>query len=171
MTEQDVEPLSESRVFDLLANQRRRRVIEYLMENDGQATLDELVDHVAARENGVSASELTSEQRRRIHVSLTQSHMPTLDEVGAIDYDSDTRVVRRRDRARTLESYITTDTDKRPDWAVYYLLLAAGAMTLFVLSGLENPVSSVLSPLLVGVTVVAGLLVLSVAHLVSVRRE
>jgi hypothetical protein len=169
MSDREAEPLAESRIFDLLANRRRRHVLAFLQETDGRATLENLVDHVAARENGVSTAELTSEQRRRVHVSLTQSHLPKLDDFGVVDYDADDKVVRRLDRARTLEPYITPDADDGPEWAVYYILLAAAAMGLFVLSGLGPPLSTVLSPVVVGLTVVVGLLVLSVGHLVSVR--
>ena len=60
---------------------------EYLAEQppDGTVTISDLSEHVAARENNCTVTELSSTQRERVYVSLYQTHLITMDSV--IDYD------------------------------------------------------------------------------------
>jgi hypothetical protein len=77
-------------VFELLGNERRRHVIALLTESprDGEMwTLGDLAEEIAAVETGTSVSQLSSQQRRRVYISLYQGHLPTLDGAGVIDYD------------------------------------------------------------------------------------
>jgi hypothetical protein len=61
--------------------------VEYLAEQppDGTVTISDLSEHVAARENNCTVTELSSTQRERVYVSLYQTHLITMDSV--IDYD------------------------------------------------------------------------------------
>lgn len=81
-------------IFGILQNERRRRVLRYLREQEA-TTQGELAEHLAAIENDVSLESVTSTQRKRVYVSLYQSHLPKLDEAGAIAYDSDRGTVER----------------------------------------------------------------------------
>lgn len=81
-------------VFGMLQNERRRRVLEYLRDNE-TTTQSELAEHVAAIENGVPRGSLTSTQRKRVYVSLYQSHLPKLHDAGAVEYDPDRGTVER----------------------------------------------------------------------------
>jgi hypothetical protein len=47
----------------------------------------ELAEAIAAEENGVAVEAVTAAQRKRVHVSLYQVHLPRLDEAGAIAFD------------------------------------------------------------------------------------
>lgn len=95
-------------VFELLQNQRRRRVLRYLTtETDGRATLSDLAEHVAGLENDVPPDRITSTQRKRVYVGLYQAHLPKLDDYGVVDFDKHRGTVDLRD---------TTDLDPCLEW-------------------------------------------------------
>lgn len=73
-------------VFHVLQNARRREVLAYLVET-GDATLRELSESIAAKENGVDEAQLSSKQRKRVYISLYQIHLPTMHDLGVIDFD------------------------------------------------------------------------------------
>ena len=86
-------------VFEILSNRRRRLVLYYLREHGGMATMNELSENIAALENDVPVADLTSQQRKRVYVSLYQTHLTKLEETGMIEYDRDEGEVRLTDRA------------------------------------------------------------------------
>ena len=100
-------PVSIDRILHVLRNQRRRRVLVYLSSNSA-TTRSDLAEHVAPLENGVSVADLTTTQRKRVYVSLHRSHHPTLDEAGALVYDSDRGPSSRRHRPRCSSPISTT---------------------------------------------------------------
>jgi hypothetical protein len=93
------------RTFTILQNHRRRLILEYLREHDS-TTQGDLARHVAAVENDVPESAVTSTQRKRVYVSLYQAHLPKLDEFGAVDFDRDRGTVERTPRTDDLLRYL-----------------------------------------------------------------
>jgi DNA-binding transcriptional ArsR family regulator len=93
------------RIFAILRNHRRRLVLAYLREHDS-TTQGDLARHIAAAENGISESAVTSTQRKRVYVSLYQAHLPKLDDFGAISFDRDRGTVERTDRTDELLRYL-----------------------------------------------------------------
>jgi hypothetical protein len=93
-------------VFEVLSNERRRRVVSHVaaLKEDEVVTKSELVEAVAAEENGVPVDEITSDQRKRVLVSLHQNHLDILDAAEVLDYDGD--VVRRGYAARDIASVL-----------------------------------------------------------------
>ncbi|MGZ0745696.1 DUF7344 domain-containing protein [Haloparvum sp. AD34] len=89
--------LSEETKFDLLSNRRRRLVIRYLNEVESATTLDDLAASVAAAENDTSTAALSSDQRKRVYVSLYQAHLPKLADVGVVEYDRESGTVHATD--------------------------------------------------------------------------
>lgn len=90
-----------SRVFDALAKERRRVVLDSLAEAEPPVPVDDLARRVAARERrGDRAGEgepgpgPPEGAVRRAHVSLHHTHLPKLEEAGLLDYDPDDQVVR-----------------------------------------------------------------------------
>lgn len=80
--------LSLDEIFELLKNERRRKVIYYLLDaEDGTATLSDLAEHIAAEENDIPVKQLSSDQRKRVYIGLYQCHLPKLDEFGIIDFE------------------------------------------------------------------------------------
>ena len=79
--------LTKGEIFDLLKNRRRRTVIRYLRDHDGYAELNDLAEHIAAKENDITVRQLSSDQRKRVYIGLYQCHLPKMDSLGVIDYD------------------------------------------------------------------------------------
>lgn len=158
--------LSQNRVFDLLSNARRRFVLHYLNQQEGPIELRELADEVARWETG--SESLTRKQRKRVYVSLYQTHIPRLADAGVVDYDPDTGLVELVDRARDIDRYISQPGDERP-WPLYYVAIAVAGGGFYLLVVFD--VLAFVPDIVAGVLVVAALLVVSVTHLVVSRRR
>lgn len=100
-------------LFHLLQNERRRRALDYLRRQDGPIRMREVVDHVAAAEHDTSPEALRSDERKRVHIALYQSHLPKLDQVGVIDYDQDRGTITRTPLANQLDPYLEAATGER----------------------------------------------------------
>lgn len=103
--------LTKDEIFDALKASRRRAVLRYLDENGGTATTGTLAEHIAAMENGVDVSAISSSQRKRVYVALYQAHLPRMADFGIVEYDSDRGNVRLCDRADRVLSYLYHDPD------------------------------------------------------------
>ena len=104
--------LSRDVIFDILKNERRRRVLEFLRD-DPTTTLSDLAEHVAALENDKPIRELTSSERKRVYVGLYQCHLPKMADAGVIDYDRSRGTVELRDS--TSEYFLHLDIDPTED--------------------------------------------------------
>jgi len=168
MSESDYQSLSQDQVFDLLSNSRRRFVLHYLKQADGPVRLSELAAEIAAIENEVSVDELTSQQRKRTYVSLYQTHIPKLQDAGAVTYDAETGMVELAAGAGEIGEYFQQQRSDR-QWQYYYLLLAGVGLILYVVAGLIGVSTGV--QFLLGAAVLVAFGVVAAAHYVSMRRE
>lgn len=120
------EELSLDVVFEILKNSRRREVIRFLREHDGQVALGELAEHIAALENDTTVEALTSTQRKRVYVGLYQCHLPKMDDVGVVEFDQNRGRVRLSDDTETFERYLDAPAaDSRIRWHRYYAGVSA----------------------------------------------
>lgn len=105
-------------------------VLYYLRRNDGGATMNGLAEQIAAWENEIEIEELTSQQRKRVYVSLYQTHLPRLAETGMVDYDVDEGTVRLTDQATDMDAFLTPKGTSTYPWRRHYLalLLVGGAV-------------------------------------------
>lgn len=117
--------LSHDVVFDILSSERRRRVLQYLLDVTDRTTLRDLSRALAAWENDVSAQEVTSQQRKRVYTALKQFHLPKMDRADVIDYDDDRGTVELTDTARDLRIYLEVVPENEIPWSEYYLGLGA----------------------------------------------
>ncbi|MFC7045395.1 hypothetical protein ACFQH6_08245 [Halobacteriaceae archaeon GCM10025711] len=131
MSESDREELSEGLIFDVLSNPRRRYVLYYLRRHEESAKLKEIADQIAAWENDLPVEELSSQQRKRVYVSLYQTHIPKLESAGIVDYDENEGIVSLAQRADEVSAYLERGAATEVSWQLYYLVLA-GASVLFV---------------------------------------
>lgn len=122
--------LEKEEVFEILYNPRRRYTLQRLVQHDRPHTMDELVERIAARENDVPIGELQRQQRRRVHVSLYQTHLPLLSKVGAIKYDKEANRIEPGPTLRELEPYLDTPAVTKIPWRTYYGRLLAGYVCL-----------------------------------------
>ena len=120
-------------VFDMLKNERRRRVMRYLYENDGPFTLGELAEHIAALENDKSIAALSSGERKRVYVGLYQCHLPRMDDAGVIEFDRNRGSVELGPNAEALDEYLEVDGDEDTvEWSKYYLGISVAGGLLFL---------------------------------------
>ena len=167
MSDSDYQQLSQDTVFDLLSNPRRRFVLHYLKQADGPVRLSELAAEIAAIENEESVEELTSQQRKRTYVSLYQTHIPKLEDAGAVHYDAETGRVELGSGAGEIGAYFRQQRSSRP-WQYYYLVLAAVGFVVYVLAGIAGVTTGI--QFLVGVAVLVAFGAVAAAHYLSLRR-
>jgi DNA-binding transcriptional ArsR family regulator len=148
--------LSPDLVFEILSNTRRRMLLYYLRRHGGSATVKELAEQIAALENEVDVEDLQRQQRKRVYVSLYQTHVPKLEEAGIVEYDDASGEVRLTNRADEFDDYLTPTAEPRYPWRIHYLVLAAVGGWLFVLSLAGIPVVSAIPTAVIGVALVVA---------------
>lgn len=105
--------LSREVVFDVLSSERRRRVLQYLLDVKDRTTLRDLSRVLAAWENDIRVSEITGQQRKRVYTALKQFHLPKMDRVGVIDYDDDRGTITLAEAAQNLRVYLGSCPETR----------------------------------------------------------
>jgi len=112
-------------VFDVLSNRRRRYALHHLKRRaDHRASLAELSRRVAAWEQGADPEELTYEDRKSAHTSLSQFHLPKMREAGLVEFDPEDGVVRLTDTGTEVEVFLETVGGNELPWHRYFLLLS-----------------------------------------------
>lgn len=126
-------------VFGVLSNERRRLVLQYLRQrpDDGPAGFRDVVDQVAAWENGTTTDRLDSGNRKCVYTALRQTHLPKLDKLGVVEFDSQRGTVELAD-AEDVFRYMKYAPERELRWSKLYLALAVlcGASALLIGSGL-----------------------------------
>ena len=168
MSDADYHTLSQDMVFDLLSNSRRRFVLHYLERADGPVRLSELAAEIATIENEVPLEELSSQQRKRTYVSLYQTHIPKLEDAGAVSYNAETGRVELAAGAGEIGEYFHQQGTDRP-WQYYYLLLAGVGFVLYVLAALVGVSTGI--QFLLGMVVLGAFGLIAAAHYLSHRRR
>lgn len=140
--------LSKGEIFDVLQNQRRRYVLEYLKRYDEPVELSELAMQVAAWEYQITVDDVTNEQKKRVYTTLQQTHLDRMEEAGIVDYDADENVITRTPYTDELTVYLEIVPGSEFPWREFYLSLGSiscaivaalwtGLYPLTLLSGLE----------------------------------
>lgn len=156
-------------IFDVLSSPRRRYVLYYLRRHGPTDILD-LTAEVAAWEYGCDVDDLTSQQRKRVYVSLYQTHVPKMDGLGIVDYDQDSGMIQLTDRADEIGRYLTTRPADHSSWQRAYLLMAALGVVLFTLVVTDWTVFARVPDSVAAFVIVAGFGLLATAHYVHQRR-
>lgn len=158
--------LSQDEIFAILSNPRRRYVLYFLNQHGEAIELTDLAEHVAAWENDTTVEELSSKERKRVYVSLYQTHVPKLADHGLIDYDPDTGMVRETETSRRVDQYLDTDDGQR-HWERIYGGLAILSALLLLGVLLDVPVLATVGEATVLVLVVVLFVVASTVHYVT----
>lgn len=111
-------------IFDLLSNPRRRMVLFYLRKRGCEMAVKELAEEIAATENDIDVESVTYKQRKRVHVSLYQTHLQRLADAGVVRHEKDEGTVRLTDRATEIEPYLEATHGQTYPWHKHYLSLA-----------------------------------------------
>lgn len=87
---------STDQLFDALADERRRVVLDSLFESGTPVDVGRLARRVAARERrgGEGDRGPPADAVHRVRVSLHHVHLPKLDDAGLVEYDPDGQAVR-----------------------------------------------------------------------------
>ena len=162
--------LTKDEIFYLLKNRRRRDIVNYLMDNDGTATLGELAEQIAAWENEIEVTALSSGQRKRVYVALYQTHLPKLDENGIIEYDQNRGNVELSENAERLKVYLNDESTSDDPWNRRYAALSiiGAASTLAILLGFRP---GGISPTQFTLVLIGAFLVASIVHTYDHRRH
>ncbi|KAB1186673.1 MULTISPECIES: ArsR family transcriptional regulator [Haloferax] len=139
--------LSETRIHEVLSNDRRRMAIEFLQ--DGDLTLRELSERIAEAETGESPPPRNI--RQSAYVSLQQTHIPKLDELDIVTYDEGSKTVSLAE-AGDVTVYMEVVPEGELSWSEYYTTLSALGLVLMTAVAAEVPViSSLGAPVLASV--------------------
>ena len=119
------ESLSKGEIFEVLRNQRRRYVLQYLKQDDRPVELGDLAQQVAAWEYETTLDAVTPEQRKRVYTTLQQTHLPKMDETGILTFDADRGVIEPNDRTADISIYLEIVPGHEFAWRELYLSLGA----------------------------------------------
>lgn len=152
MIDSETQSLPHDVAFDVLSNARRRFILRQLQSEPSGLELGEIAAELAAVENGAPVEELSRQDRKRIYVSLYQTHIPKLEDVGIIDYDTETGLVRPTDRLDELALYFNRTTDDTSYEPLYLGVAIAGLALLASTNLVDTPL---MDPVLVSSVVLA----------------
>lgn len=163
---------NQEEIFEVLSNERRRFVLEFLVASDDEfVELRPLVTHVAARENDKAPAQLDTSDRKSVYVGLRQTHLPKMDEYNLIEYDKDRGSIRLRESAIQAQRYLEYVPDRDVPWAYHYLGISVLSGVLVGLTWLGiSPFDGVQGIVLAGLIVIAFALS-SCVHAIRARRK
>lgn len=101
-------PIDPEDAFTAVSNGRRRQILLSLEQSDCTLTATELAVEIAAIENLVEPSAVTGKQRTTVYISLIQSHLPKLDELGVAEFDERSKEVSPTDATEPIANHIRT---------------------------------------------------------------
>jgi hypothetical protein len=160
--------LDEGDIHDVLRNERRRHTLELLRDNGETSSVRDLSEEVAALETGESPPPRNI--RQSVYVSLHQTHLPKLDDLGIAVYDADAKRVTLTDRVGEVEAYMgrpaESDGESGRRSTRYVLVLSAVGLVAMVAVTLDSSVIAAIGVPL-AVLLFAAVLALSVRQLRS----
>lgn len=101
--------------FEILKNQRRRLVLGHLREVEGESTIGDLAEEIAAIENDCTVQSLGAQQRKRVYIGLYQCHLPKMDDAGVISFNQSRGRVELNPEATPLFEYLEESGDADGD--------------------------------------------------------
>ncbi|WP_049925954.1 DUF7344 domain-containing protein [Halopiger goleimassiliensis] len=161
--------LTQAELFDVFSNARRRRTVQYLKQQGGHCELSSLVEQVAAWENDTDPDDVTRTQRRRVYISLYQTHLPMLEEHGIVDWDPDAHTIELLPSEEVFEPYLDRHLEGSRRWHLaYFGVTVLGAA--IVAATWIAPISSAVVPIVV-LALCLVVLAISLVQFVSRRSD
>lgn len=136
-SESENESLSNDVLYEALSQTRRRYALHCLKQRDEPVTVQELAEQVAAWENDKEIDALASQERKRVYIAFYQSHLPTMDDTGLVEYDEDEGTVALSESMRDTDIYLEVVPEESVPWSLYYAGLAVANATVLILAWLE----------------------------------
>lgn len=163
--------LTQAELFDVFSNARRRRAVQYLKRQGGTCDLAPLVEQVAAWENDTAPDDVTRTQRRRVYISLYQTHLPMLEDHGIVDWDPDGHEIELLPSEERFEPYLDRHLENQRPWHRLYAAATAVGLVGLGLSWLAvGPLTAGLAPI-VALALCLVVLVLAAAQHASRRPD
>lgn len=159
--------LAETEIHDVLRNDRRRLVLERLAETREQLSVSGLAEYIAAVESGEQPP--PRNVRQSVYVSLHQTHLPKLDDLGIVDYDSNSKTVERAENADDVAVYMEVVPKNALSWASYYFTVSVLGLLVLVAHGVGVPVLSRVDAAVLGGSVFVIICVSAAYHHVTQR--
>ena len=161
--------LTQAELFDVFSNARRRRTVQFLKRRGGACDLAPLVEQVAAWENDADPEDVTRTQRRRVYISLYQTHLPMLEDHGIVDWNPDDHEIELLPSEELFEPYLDRRLDGDRPWHRIYAGVTTIGVVAVALSWLSiAPLSTAVAP---AVALGLCLVVLGVAVAQNVSRR
>ncbi|MDY7082786.1 MAG: hypothetical protein SXQ77_10365 [Halobacteria archaeon] len=107
-----------------MSNQRRRYAFHYLKNHGESVRIGELAEGIAAWENDKDVGAITSDERKRVYISLIHLHLPKMADIGLIDFDKSRGRIEPRDEMAKLDVYLEIVPGNEIPWSKFYLGLA-----------------------------------------------
>jgi hypothetical protein len=117
-------------IHDVLSNERRQLILEFLRDAGGILTARELSEKIAEVETGESPPPRNI--RQSAYVSLHQTHLPKLNELDIVEYDQSAKTVELNERAEQVSVYMERVPKYGLSWAEYYLAVSVLGLLLIV---------------------------------------
>ncbi|MDF9746000.1 DUF7344 domain-containing protein [Natrinema salsiterrestre] len=163
--------LTQAKLFDVFSNARRRRTVQFLKRQGGSCDLAPLVEQVAAWENDTDIDDVTRTQRRRVYISLYQTHLPMLEDHGIVDWDPDGHEIELLPSTERFEPYLDRHLEDRTQWHRRYAAATLLGTVAFGLTAFAiGPLTTAMAPI-VALALCVVVLGLSIAQHVSRRPE
>jgi DNA-binding transcriptional ArsR family regulator len=124
-------------IHDVLSNERRQLILKFLRDAGGLLSARELSELIAEAETGESPPPRNI--RQSAYVSLHQTHLPKLDELGIVDYDQSAKTVQLNDRAKQVSIYMETVPRYGISWSEYYVAMSFIGLLLVVAAQVGVP--------------------------------
>ena len=126
----DEDRLDETVVYEILSSERRRHTIDYLRASDKDVEVNDIAEYIAEKETGESPP--PKDSRKTVYVSLHQTHLPKMDDLDIVNYDTDTKNVTLSDSFRDVAVYMEVVPGTEISWSEYYLAVGVvGLATVF----------------------------------------
>ncbi len=157
--------LSKSDIFGILQNDRRRCVLE-ILHKKGNQSIRSLSEEIARLEAGEDHPKSTI--RKSIYVSLLQTHIPKMENLGVINYDQENDFVELLPAASNFDIYMETVKKGDIPWSHFYIGLSILAVvgSVIIYLGLLKLVTSNQWMLFISSLFMAA----SIAHMCHVRK-
>ncbi|RDZ47571.1 hypothetical protein C5B86_00485 [Haloferax sp. Atlit-19N] len=139
--------LDEADIHDVLRNERRRLALERLRDGDGPESVGDLAEHIAEIESGESPP--PKNVRQSVYISLHQTHLPKLDSLRIVAYDSRAKTVSLGSSAAELDHYLVDGEPTQAPFALLSLATCLAGLALLFAGWMGVPVIDRVDPRLV----------------------
>jgi hypothetical protein len=131
----------------------------------------DLAEEVAAWENDTTRDQLSSQERKRVYVSLYQTHIPKLASAAVVDSARDTGLVELTSKTRQMDRYLQTPQQDRIPWQYIYAPIAIVSAALLGLTVLDVWLFAGVDPVVMSIVLTLVLGGVVVAHLAYIRLQ